>query len=147
MHVHSSSLSLAARLHWCHANRSWYISNGCTFLDRQKSKYFFNFFFIVVQVQLSPFPPTLLHHPSLSHLPPPSPPLLVIVQVFLITVPTTPSPLSPFSPSPLRSSHCEPTLNFSVFGYVLLPCSFCWLGSTYRWDHMVFVFYCLACST
>ena len=30
-HVHSSPLSLAARLHWCCANRSHYINNGWTF--------------------------------------------------------------------------------------------------------------------
>ena len=30
-HVHSSSLSLAARLHWCHVNDSRYINNGWTF--------------------------------------------------------------------------------------------------------------------
>ena len=31
MHVHSSPLSLAARLHRCHANHSSYIKNGWTF--------------------------------------------------------------------------------------------------------------------
>ena len=30
-HAHSSPLSLAARLHQCHANHSRYINNGCTF--------------------------------------------------------------------------------------------------------------------
>ena len=30
-HAHSSPLSLAARLHWCHANHSHYINNGWTF--------------------------------------------------------------------------------------------------------------------
>ena len=30
-HAHSSPLSLAARLHRCHANCSHYINNGCTF--------------------------------------------------------------------------------------------------------------------
>ena len=30
-HVHSSPVSLAARLHWCHANCSHYINNGWTF--------------------------------------------------------------------------------------------------------------------
>ena len=30
-HAHSSPLSLAARLHWCHANYSHYINNGWTF--------------------------------------------------------------------------------------------------------------------
>ena len=35
-HAHSSPPSLAARLHWCHANCSHYISNGWTFF-RQTS--------------------------------------------------------------------------------------------------------------
>ena len=31
-HVHSSPLSLAARLHWCHVNHSsWYVNNDWTF--------------------------------------------------------------------------------------------------------------------
>ena len=35
-HAHSSPLSLAVRLHWCCANHSHYINNGCTF-SRQSS--------------------------------------------------------------------------------------------------------------
>ena len=35
-HVPSSPLSLASRLHWCHANHSHYIKNGWTF-SRQTS--------------------------------------------------------------------------------------------------------------
>ena len=35
-HVHSSPLSLAARLHWCHTNHSHYINNGWSF-SRQTS--------------------------------------------------------------------------------------------------------------
>ena len=31
MDVHSSPLSLAARLHWCHTNYSCYVNNGWTF--------------------------------------------------------------------------------------------------------------------
>ena len=31
MHVHSSPLSLAARLHWCYTNLSHYVANGYTF--------------------------------------------------------------------------------------------------------------------
>ena len=34
MHGHSSPLSLAARLHRCHANHSRYSNNGWTFPDR-----------------------------------------------------------------------------------------------------------------
>ena len=35
-HVHSSPLSLAARLHGCCANHSHYINNGWTFVDRPR---------------------------------------------------------------------------------------------------------------
>ena len=40
MHVHSSPLSLAAKLHWCCANHSCYINNGWTF-SRQTSSYIY----------------------------------------------------------------------------------------------------------
>ena len=80
----------------------------------------------MVQVQFSGFPPTLSHHPSPSHLPPLFPPPLVIVHVSFIIVPANPSPFSPVIPSPLLSHHFQqPVLNFSVFGYILLACSFC----------------------
>ena len=37
--------------------------------------------------------------------------------------------------------------SFNVCGYILLACLFCWLGSIYRWDHVVFVFHFLAYFT
>ena len=33
-HTHSSPLSLAARLHWCHTNHSHYVKNGWTFSEQ-----------------------------------------------------------------------------------------------------------------
>ena len=42
-HVHSSPLSLAARLHQCHANHSHYINNGWTF--SRQTLYFASFVF------------------------------------------------------------------------------------------------------
>ena len=54
---------------------------------------------------------------------------------------------SSLSPSLLPSGHCQFVLYFQVSGSILLICLFCWLGSTYRWDHMVFVFYLLAYFT
>ena len=36
-HVHSSPLSLAARLQWCHTNHSHYINNGWTFSGQTSS--------------------------------------------------------------------------------------------------------------
>ena len=36
---------------------------------------------------------------------------------------------------------------FLCLWYILLTCLFSWLGSTYRWNHMAFVFHCLAYFT
>ena len=63
MHAHSSPLSLAARLHWCHAKCSCCIKNGWTF-SRQtlytckqqtlsNACSLFKFTYVVVQAQLS----------------------------------------------------------------------------------------------
>ena len=61
--------------------------------------------------------------------------------VSFIHVPENPS-LSPHNcPLPLPSGYCQFGLYFNVSGYILLACLFCWLGSTYRWNHMVFVFH------
>ena len=51
------------------------------------------------------------------------------------------------SPYPLPPGHCQFVLYFNVSGSVLLACLFCWLGSPYRWDHMVFVFHLQAYFT
>ena len=58
-----------------------------------------------------------------------------------------PSHSFPCYPSPCPSGYCQFALYFNVTGYILLACLFCWLGSTYRWDHMVFVFHHLAYFT
>ena len=52
--------------------------------------------------------------------------------------------LLPIIPFHLLCGYCQFVLNFTVTGYILLACLFCWLGSTYRWDYMVFVFQRLA---
>ena len=44
MRVHSSPLSLAARLHWCYANCSRYINNGWTFSGQASYSCNFNIF-------------------------------------------------------------------------------------------------------
>ena len=49
--------------------------------------------------------------------------------------------------SSLPSGYGQFVLNFRDSGYISLACLFCYLGSTYRWDHMVFVFHNLACFT
>ena len=48
--------------------------------------------------------------------------------------------LFPLSSSPDLSGHCQFVLYFHVSGLISLICLFCWLGSTYRWDDMVFAF-------
>ena len=65
------------------------------------------------------FPPTPPHPLALpASLPFPSP--LVIVHMSFIIVPINPSPFSPIIPFPLPSDHCQPVLNFNVFGYTIL---------------------------
>ena len=81
--------------------------------------------FIVVQVQFSAFCPHPSPPPQPSPPPSPLPPLLVTVHVSFIVVLANYSPFSPIIPSPLPSGHCQPVLNFSVSGYILLACSFC----------------------
>ena len=87
-----------------------------------------SFFSFIDQVQFSAFSPHPFPPPQPS--PPPSPvsTAVVIVHVSFIIVPVNPSPFSLIIPSPLPSGHCQPVLNFNVFGYILFACSF-WLGS------------------
>ena len=111
---------------------------------------FFNylFIFIVVWVPLSPFYP---HHALCSTLPASHPwtyPPLVLSMCPLCMFLDGPSPILSHYPSPRQpSGSCQCVLYFSVSGSILLACLFCWLGSTYRWDHMVFVFHSLAYFT
>ena len=61
---------------------------------------------------------------------------------------TWPIPFFPLlSPPPLPSGHCKFVLYFHVYGSILLTGLFCGLGSTYRWDHTVFLFHHLAYFT
>ena len=109
---------------------------------------FFTFFFIVVQLQLSPFHLTTPLHPTHANFPP-----LILTpfgfdHVSFIVVPENPFPFPfPLIPSHFPYGYCQLVLNLNVSGYILLAYLFCWLGSTYRWDHMVFVFHHLAYFT
>ena len=85
---------------------------------------------------------------SPSNSPPPHPlsPLtfnlslhVVFVHESFICVSWWPFPFLPPLFSPLPSGDCQFVLYFYVSGSLLLTFLFCWLGSTYRWDHMVFV--------
>ena len=51
------------------------------------------------------------------------------------------------STSSFPSDHCQLVLYFHFSGFIFLICLFCWLGSTYRWDHMLFMFPSLAYFT
>ena len=90
------------------------------------SFFFFYIFLLLFKYSFLPFPPAL---PTTSALPISLPcfhPMpLVIFHMSFIIVPAKPSTLSPVIPSPLLSGHCQPVLNFSVSGYILLACSFC----------------------
>ena len=105
---------------------------------------YFYLLFIVVQVESSPFLP--------HHAPPPYPsPLPTLettpfgfVHVSFIYLSWWPFPyFAPLSLSLLPSSYCH-FVHFNFSGCILLACLFWWLDSTYRWDHMVLAFHCLA---
>ena len=82
----------------------------------------YSFLFIVIQIQLSPFPPTTPLHHSQTHFPPLILRPFGFVHVFFIHVPKNPSffPPSPIIPSQLPSGYCQFVLNFNVSGYILL---------------------------
>ena len=75
-------------------------------------------FFIVVQVQLSPFSHHHAPHPTLLRLPP----LNLYTYMFL----DVPTPIFPHYPSlPLPSDYCQFVPYFNVTGYILHACLFC----------------------
>ena len=99
-------------------------------------------FFIVVQVQLFPF--SCHHFPR--HHPHPLPTLnlsplwlcpWVLYTCSLMTLSFFPAVI----PFHFSSGDCQFVLYVNVSGSILLAYLFCWLGSTYRWDRMVFVFH------
>ena len=99
--------------------------------------------FIVVQVQLSLFPH---HHFPLPH-PPPLPTLnttllwLCLCVLYACSLMTL--PFSPLISPPSFRWYCQFVLYFNISGYILRACLFCWLGSTYRWDRIIFIFHSL----
>ena len=101
--------------------------------------FLFNYF-IVVQLQLSAFtsPPQPNPPPSLASAPPWFCPCVLHSCSWKLF-----SPLS-LPTCPLVTVM---VLNSNVSGYILLVALFCWLRSTYRWDHMAFVPHCLAYFT
>ena len=109
----------------------------------------FNSFFFyccsstVVCLFLLPLHPTPAIPTSLSWFHPPWVLSMCPLYIFF----DDPSSFPPIIPCHHPSGYCQIVLYFNVSGYILLACLFCWLGSTYRWDHMVFVFHHLAYFT
>ena len=98
----------------------------------------------VVSISLPPFSlhPTHPYFPHSILLP------FGFVHGSFIYIPSQSFPFFPLlSPSPQPSSYSQFVLYFNVSDYVLFACLFCSLGSTYRWDHTLFVFQCLAYFT
>ena len=105
--------------------------------------FFFSHFLLLFKYSCLHCPPTT-HPPAMPTSHPWSYPSLALslcpLYMFLKTLPH----FSPIIPSNLPSGYCQYVLFFNVSGYFLLVCLFCWQASTYRWDHMVYVFHCLA---
>ena len=72
MHVHSSPLSLAARLHWGHANHFCYINNGWTFSGQTLYVYTLIHVLFLRTLIHSIIPPLLSHCLHFSLTPSPS---------------------------------------------------------------------------
>ena len=112
---------------------------GLFFLFAVKWPFIFIFYCCsstVVSIFLPPLSPT---QPTPTSQPQ-SFPLLALSMGPLYMFPDDPSPSFPHYhpfPTPLVTV----SLFFIVSGYTLLACLFCWLGSIYRWDHMVFFFH------
>ena len=105
--------------------------------------WYYYIFLLLFKYSCLHFPPPLPQpHPSPSH--PLSYAPLALSMCPLCMLFAELSPFLPHYPLPLSSGYCQFVLNFNVSGYILLVCLFCWLGSTYRSDHLVFVFHCLA---
>ena len=83
--------------------------------------------------------PHLLLHPS----PPPTlePTPFGFLHVSFIHGPWWPTHYLLLPLSLFLSDYCQIVLYFNVSAWILLACLFCWLGSTYRWDHMVLHFH------
>ena len=70
--------------------------------------------------------------PTHPHLPPSNLPPLALSMCPLYMFLGGPSPIFPHYPSPPNpSDYCQFVLYFSVSGYILLACLFCWLVSTF----------------
>ena len=130
--------------HSIHMEFSWHDDRKHTV---SSSFFFFSPFIIVVQLQSSPLSPHYSSPPyPPSHIQSYSP--SVFFHGSFICVPWWPFPFFPLlSPSTLPSGHCHFVIYYHGSASILLPCLFCWLGTTYRWGHMVFFLHHLAYFT
>ena len=106
--------------------------------------FLYNFFYCCSSTVVSIFSPP---QPTPQPFAPPTlnPTHFGFVNGPFIHIPWEPFPyFIPLSLSPLLSGHCQFVLHFNVSASIFLACLFSWLDSTHRWDHMVFVFHCLA---
>ena len=119
--------------------------------DAEKLFGFIYFLFLFILWQLSQFPPPPPWPSSAQPTPcshSPSPHRCPCPRVIHTCTLTNPSPFfPPFLPSPLSSGSCQSVPCFHVSGFVLLVSLFCSLDSSYKWDHMVFIFHQLAYFT
>ena len=102
------------------------------------------FFYCCSSTVISLFLPPL-PSPSHPHSPPLILPLFGLSMCPLYMCPITLHPFPPITSSHLPSSYCLFLISTSLVEIFCLL--ICFVGSTYRWDHMVFVPHCLAYFT
>ena len=117
-------------------------------ISQYSFKSFFNHYLLLFKYSCLHFPTTTIPGPTHPHLPPSILLPFGFVHGSFKHVPWQPfSFILPLSPTTVHSGYYQFVLYFSVYGGISLACLFCWLGSTYRWDYVVLVFYCLAYFT
>ena len=122
---------------------SWDKSNRRILRRKAMTWIGFFFFSIVFKCSCLHFLPSILPTPPIPTSLSPSYPPLALSMCPLYMFLDDPYPLFP-SHLPSGQGHC---VYFNDSGYILFACLFYWLGSTYRWDHVVFVFHLLAYFT
>ena len=117
-------------------------------LRRILSIYIFIKSFSVILLYLSQFTPLPSSiHPTLA---PTINTYTIVPCLWFVHICSLSSPcpfLPPLSPSPLPSGHCQSVPHFRACGSIFFISLFCPLGSSSKWDHMVFVFYYMAYFT
>ena len=94
-------------------------------------------------------PPIAVHFPTQPWLSQAIPTLLFtsMSHLYMFLDQTLPRCTPSYPPCSISSGHCQSVFCFHASVSTLLICLFCSLGSTYRKNHMVFVFHCLAYFT